>query len=66
MSERLAISQRDAAEYICDMSRELAEIARNAGLAKLARELEVARHTAAADLRAFHSAAGNAAPEDAA
>ena len=66
VSERLAVSQRDVAAYVCDMSRELAEMARNAGLRQLALDLEVVRRTAGADLRALHSAAGKAAPEDAA
>jgi glutamate synthase domain-containing protein 2 len=64
--DRRAITPQDVAEYILDMSRELAELARGAGLQRLASSLERARRTADADMRALHSAAGNAAPEDAA
>jgi len=57
-------SAYDVAEYVVAMGRELAEMARQAGLDVLARSLEETRSVARATLISLQ--AGNAAPDDAA
>ncbi len=57
-------SARDVADYVAVMSREVAEMARQAGLDALACSLEETRSVARATLISLQ--AGNAAPDDAA
>ena len=66
MSEGEYIPRQDVAEYIRDLSLELAQMARRAGLASVAGSLEEAHRAAEEDLRALQSPDGNAAPEEAA
>lgn len=62
------VSAFDAASYIFQLSREMAGMAEENGMTKLAAALELARGLAAEALAtlAVQSRSGNAAPEDAA
>jgi hypothetical protein len=60
------IGVRDVAEYVRDLSLELAYMARRAGLVSVAGGLEQAHRAADAELRVLQSPNGNAAPDDAA
>lgn len=66
MTEASALAPLEVAEYVRDLSIELAALARGAGLATVAGGLEQAHRAADAELRALQSLNGNAAPEEAA
>jgi hypothetical protein len=66
MADSSEIEVRDVAEYVRDLSLELAHMARRAGLVSVAGGLEQAHRAADAELRVLQSPSGNAAPEDAA
>lgn len=66
MAQATQLAPHEVAEYVRDLAFELATLARGAGLASVAGGLEQAHRAADAEVRAFQSPSGNAAPEDAA
>lgn len=66
MAQATALAPLEVAEYVRDLSFELAAMARGAGLATVAGGLEQAHRAAVAEMCALQSLTGNAAPEEAA